>query len=506
MASCALRLVMWDGFRIPRGGRKHLDSETNRPADLAAPAGSHLVDCLPAAFSSTGPFISFCKAENINEPTFLQRLSGLTRRGLFPVRKTPNTPQTVIPAPAQNNSRVVTNSACVQPPINNVTWIKLGLDNYLSNLPGGTNMTLHQYAAAVGASNFICGIGEKCQAGQLCDPVQSPAWEVLVGAQEWNNFQNKLYDAVGVATQIVTSISSSLVVDLYPPEHSGHLWDVMKSVILATGVASSFALLAEIGIAITSAAIFTTLISTIGIAGLAVTAGIAGGIGTKLALKKPEPDSFDRWSVYAFYLSEWQQHAQKSIANSTRSVIASGVSTPQGISAGLKNGTFFYERPRVNEAQLTSGLKNTTTVRILTDILRNQNGFVTIASDKCTGKGPGGAWKGDDKLSYCSPNGTMFNIIHGSKKKVNNKWHNAELIIKKYGISVQYLAEQSYYCQLNHGSANFDPYKSGAFPHDLNSECIANLPVCDFRDPELAEMKKEKGTMSTCRVKANLPI
>ena len=55
----------------------------------------------------------------------------------------------------------------------------------------------------------------------------------------------------------------------------------------------------------------------------------------------------------------------------------------------------------------------------------------------------------------------MFNIIHARKKKVENNWWNADLIAKKYGISVQYLAEQSYFCQINHGVANFDPYKSG---------------------------------------------
>jgi hypothetical protein len=81
------------------------------------------------------------------------------------------------------------------------------------------------YAASVGAPNFICGIGEKCQAGQvspfrlrvcsfpltqltpilqLCSPVQSPGWEVLVATQEWNNYQNKFYEAVGTAVQLVT--------------------------------------------------------------------------------------------------------------------------------------------------------------------------------------------------------------------------------------------------------------------------------------------------------------
>lgn len=82
-----------------------------------------------------------------------------------------------------------------------------------------------------------------------------------------------------------------------------------------------------------------------------------------------------KWANYAFYLGEWQQHVQKNIANATRSVIEAGVSSAQGISGVLKDGQFFYVRPDVNEAEITSMLKNTTTARIVTDILRNQVSF-----------------------------------------------------------------------------------------------------------------------------------
>lgn len=365
-------------------------------------------------------------------------------------------------------------------------------------------MNLQHYAASIGAADFICGIGEKCQAGQLCSPVQAPGWEVLFAAQEWNNFQNKFYQAVGTAIQMVTSISGSLVVDLYPPEHSGNLWDMFKSFNLAAGITS-----AVVGVAILlvgSAAVVASPLAILTLTTIAITGGVTGVISMKEAVKHRKPDAFDKFSVYAFYLAEWQKHAQKSISNSTRSIIASGVSSAQGISGVVKNGVFFRERPTVNEADLVANLKNTTTVRILTDILRNQGAFVTIASDKCTSKGPGGAWKGNDVLSYCSPNGTMFNIIQAGKKKVHNKWYHADLIAKKYGVTVQYLTEQSYFCQLNHGTANFDPYKSGAFPSNLSAECISNLPVCDFRNPDLAESKKEKNTIYACRNVAKLPI
>ncbi|POW03228.1 hypothetical protein PSTT_11317 [Puccinia striiformis] len=430
--------------------------------------------------------------------------SDLTRRNLFPPSaSTSNHPPPITVQP-QATATIPANSACTQPPLSNSTWIQLGIDNYLANLPNGASLNLQHYAASVGAPDFICGIGEKCQAGQLCSPVQAPGWEVLVAAQEWNNYQNRFYEAVGTAVQMVTSISSSLVVDMYPPNHTGHIWDIFQSFSLAAGITSGvIGFLLMVGV---EGVVVATPLSLIMLSAVAVTFGTVGVISIQEALKKRGPNAFDKFSVYAFYLSEWQKHAQKSIANSTRSAIAAGVSSPEGISTVLKNGTFFRERPLLNEAEIVSSLKNTTTVRILTDILRSQGAFVTIASDKCTDKGPGGAWKGNNKLSYCSPNGTMFNIIHSHKKKSLNTWWNAELISKKYGISVEYLTAQSYFCQLNHGTANFDPYKSTSFPKDLSAECISNLPVCDFRNPDLAEAKKEKNTVHACRNVAKLPI
>ncbi|POW03512.1 hypothetical protein PSTT_10998 [Puccinia striiformis] len=435
--------------------------------------------------------------------------SDLTRRNLFPPSaSTSNHPPPITVQP-QATATIPANSACTQPPLSNSTWIQLGIDNYLANLPNGASLNLQHYAASVGAPDFICGIGEKCQAGQLCSPVQAPGWEVLVAAQEWNNYQNRFYEAVGTAVQMVTSISSSLVVDMYPPNHTGHIWDIFQSFSLAAGITSGvIGFLLMVGV---EGVVVATPLSLIMLSAVAVTFGTVGVISIQEALKKRGPNAFDKFSVYAFYLSEWQKHAQKSIANSTRSAIAAGVSSPEGISTVLKNGTFFRERPLLNEAEIVSSLKNTTTVRILTDILRSQGAFVTIASVSPTLKTLSqwmSGWSLERKqqtiLLLPQWNDVQYHPL--SQKKSLNTWWNAELISKKYGISVEYLTAQSYFCQLNHGSANFDPYKSTSFPKDLSAECISNLPVCDFRNPDLAEAKKEKNTVHACRNVAKLPI
>lgn len=435
------------------------------------------------------------------------RPSSIVRRALSSSSSPSLTKQATLPAQS-----TPIDQACVQPPINNQTWITLGIDNYLASYPNGTNINLHDYARINGGDNFICGIGGKCNAGQLCSPIRAPAWEVLVAAQQWNNFQNMLYDAVGTAVQIVTATSSALVTDLYPPEHTGKLWDLMHSLILTSGltvgiVATTLGISLLLAPAVTIVGLLgVSFFTLMGVAAIGTTMAATGAVGLKLALKGKQLTPFEKWANYAFYLSEWQQHVQRSIANSTRTIINSGISTPQGISNVLKNGTYFMEIPQVDQADLMIGLKNTTTVRIVVNILRNQGAFVTIGSDKCTDSGPGGAWHGKNVLSYCSPNGTMMNIIHGGKNHVENHWFNADKLQEKYGISTEYLVEQSYQCQLNHHSFEFDPYKSGIFPDNLYAECIANFPVCDFRDEKLAEAKKEYGTMKACRKVGKLPI
>lgn len=412
----------------------------------------------------------------------------------------------LMPGATQGPGRVSfqNNTACTPPALNNSTWMQLGIDNYLSSFPNGTSLDLQQFATQVGASNFICGIGETCQAGQLCYPVQSPGWEILFAAQEWNNFQNKFYQATTSAIESVTAIASSLVADLYDPKDHGSLWKFLSNMDGSDGLI--YALLASLVVTTLDFILFPFAIISLLV--VLPTLGIVSGVSAMMALKAQSRGNtvMEQFSIYAYHLDRWLKKAQKSISDDTNRVVYSGVSSPQGISSVLKNGTFFHARPSVDEVELASNLRNTTTVRILTDILRSQNAFVTIESDKCSYRGAYETSKDDDLLSYCSPNGTLFNIIRARQKKVHTHWVNADLVSKKYGITVEYLVNQSYFCQLNHGSANFDPYRAGIFPANSSAECLSNLPVCDFRDPDIAKGKNEKNVLYACRNIGRLPI
>ncbi|MBW0463968.1 hypothetical protein O181_003683 [Austropuccinia psidii MF-1] len=386
-------------------------------------------------------------------------------------------------------------------PLTPDTWNKLRLDDYLLHYQGGQNLTLQEYAFAQHAQNFICGIGEGCHAGQLGNPVTAPAWYVLYATQEWNAVQNSIYTAIGFAVSMVQATAAALVTDLFAPEHRSVLFKLQDVFVILSAIAFAVALGAIIATA-PAAVIISTVVAGALAAG---TSTVLTGINLVQSWDHT-PDHFTRWSNYAYYMSQWQSKVQDQIANSTASVIRSGISTPGGISGVLKGGGFLSEIQIQPISAIEQDIKRTMTVRILVDIIRSQNGYVTYKSDPCKGKGPNGAWAGDDYLSFCK-DGVMMNIVKAEGKKTENRWHNAHLIAKKYGITTEYLVTQSYECQKKYKDFGYDPYRNGSLPSDANAECIANLPVCDCSDAAVKRAKaKGHTTTRACREQGKLPI
>jgi chloramphenicol 3-O-phosphotransferase len=62
----------------------------------------------------------------------------ISRRNLFP-SASKSSPE---PARVQLQATGPPAGGCVQPPLTNTTWIQLGIDNYLANLPNGTSLNL----------------------------------------------------------------------------------------------------------------------------------------------------------------------------------------------------------------------------------------------------------------------------------------------------------------------------------------------------------------------------
>ncbi|KAH9814784.1 hypothetical protein DFH28DRAFT_281784 [Melampsora americana] len=94
-------------------------------------------------------------------------------------------------------------STCTIYPVTLQTWHELKIDDYIRNFPGGRVMKLEDFTFLNKVTNFVCGLGENCLAGQQCSPFQAQLWLTLYGLQEWNLYVNSLYEAVTAAiTQV----------------------------------------------------------------------------------------------------------------------------------------------------------------------------------------------------------------------------------------------------------------------------------------------------------------
>ncbi|KAI9610509.1 hypothetical protein H4Q26_006651 [Puccinia striiformis f. sp. tritici PST-130] len=94
-------------------------------------------------------------------------------------------------------------------PSNPSLWKKLDMNSYLDNYPNGTALNLEDYASRVGGLDFQCGIGRICNPGQLCESIYGRDWYALVATQNWNNFVNMLYQAIGDAFDSAAGINIS---------------------------------------------------------------------------------------------------------------------------------------------------------------------------------------------------------------------------------------------------------------------------------------------------------
>lgn len=95
-------------------------------------------------------------------------------------------------------------------------WKSAQIDQYIAQNPNVGNQTISQYAASVGLSNFFCGIGLECGAGQICYPAIGKDYLVLYAIQQWNNFMNQLYKVIGTVTIMLSDSSAVLVTEFIP--------------------------------------------------------------------------------------------------------------------------------------------------------------------------------------------------------------------------------------------------------------------------------------------------
>ncbi|KAH9824247.1 hypothetical protein DFH28DRAFT_1048264 [Melampsora americana] len=410
-----------------------------------------------------------------------------------------------LPASTSDVSVPVTDKSCEKLPLTVKNWKELQIDRYLKSYPNGDKLNLQQFADQHGAYNFKCGLGESCNAGQLCAPIKGPAWWVLFAAQEYNNFQQALYDAIGFVSSEVQSVGSQLVTDLYPQTHKKKAFKSFKiGMALTILSAMSFAFACTVFM-------FVPGLQPLAIASAMAAASAASATAAVLESQKQDKeaakdDPFTKWAHYAQEVSSWQTNTQNYIGDRLTQHINSGVSTDKGIYDAIKQGAFAVNAQVKTMAELETSYREVIVARMVNEILKAKEAFITIGSDPCNQGGPGGAFKAEDGwLSYCDPSGTMMNIISAHNDEADNTWPQASSFATKYNVTVEYLTKQAVACQSKYGFLH-DPYASGAFPNDKNSECLVNMLVCDCRAPGMHKARKKSNTVHACRHHLGIPV
>ncbi|WAQ80779.1 hypothetical protein PtA15_1A117 [Puccinia triticina] len=397
-------------------------------------------------------------------------------------------------------------STCDPLPFTEETWQKLDLDKYISEYPGGQNLTVNDYATNVGAKNFHCGISEWCNAGQMCHPVKGLDWYVLFAIQEWTERMNNLHTTIGFTMSLVQANLLSIVSALFPQPDNLRIFSQKTHFAMGAALAS---LVVTILPLVMSIAGWVSIAAT-WIAGLVlIPSTIANVVSLTTRYKDAPKDSFSLGSEVNYQITNYQQQVQEALRNQTHSLLHAGISSPEGMAGALSGGSYLDPRQFRSVEQIANELQNITVGASLAHILKSMNAFVTIGSDPCSGGGKNGAWSGDNVLSYCNSNGTMFNIVTVSPRnsQVKNHIPNAGVLSSKFGITAEYLTSSAIECQktrkeigITHANSNLS-----AVENNGAQKCIIDLPVCDCRSPEFKKRKTHVGTVKACR-EAGVPI
>ncbi|POV94725.1 hypothetical protein PSTT_16695 [Puccinia striiformis] len=342
----------------------------------------------------------------------------------------------------------------------NSTTSALALTN-TSKICDVESPTPEQFAEQHGVYNFKCGIGDTCDAGQICAPIPGPVWHVLYAVQQWHHIQESLNRALAFAANTLIVTGSQISTDLFPPgkEKSDHLSKVsfilaLVGAIIATISAAAFLWVPGVNNIL--------IMGAIGAVGAAVATGQAvTTIQAQQAFDSMKSDAFSRWAGYTEAITKWQEGMQKQLFDDTKRALGLGINDPAGLGGVLANGALFTNTLQKTTYDIEKTLEDVVKRRLINGILREKKAFVTVNSDECKQGGPNGAFKSEDGwLSWCK-DGKMMNIIYADGNKSGNKLYNGGMIPAKYGITVEYMTTQSENCQIKYGGYGHDPYGDG---------------------------------------------
>ncbi|EHS62525.1 uncharacterized protein PGTG_20645 [Puccinia graminis f. sp. tritici CRL 75-36-700-3] len=398
--------------------------------------------------------------------------------------------------------------SCDPLPLVPETWDELGLDDYLKNYPNGDKIHLADYVGSKNASNFVCGIGSICDAGQMCYPVTDQDWYILFALQQWNSISNMAFAAIGYAINIVQATVNSLISTMFPAvDISGATHGKQSLAISATMMEVSGTLMMDVMMLM--GAETGPVGWVLNVLNFAMAGGMAIWAFKRKVPKGPIVEGFGVWTDVVFQLAALEENAQNVISDAVKKVINSPISSDDGIYGVLKGGAFLNPTKMLVIPEVADHLRKVTMAMSMNLVLRSMNSYITIGADVCTDKGENGAWPQKDRLSYCPEHGgPMYNIIRAVGDKSVNAIPNANVVNEIFEFSTKMIIEVSVNCQQKHNEFGHNPYTKGNFPKSETDECVFNVPVCDCRSGDIRSSIKDhkQHVTEACRKHGGLPI
>ncbi|KAL1901763.1 hypothetical protein Cpir12675_000272 [Ceratocystis pirilliformis] len=389
-------------------------------------------------------------------------------------------PESRFPRPPGNNT-ASSNATCPIEQLAPSAWLNLNMDSWLDSwvkekVTRQETNNVGQLAHSFGASNFVCGVDQFCDAGQPCAPVRTPEWYALLATQNLNTYMNAVLQGSEAASNILIEILPGMAADLYLQDGGStvatkDLYPLFNTIL---GVIS-FAKPSPGTNTATPTASGTPSLNT---SDTTATLGQTGLDSTEFIIEALQPSlpegETTSWTNMTNHLPVIMADYIDQISLTLQDVIDKPINEPAGgLASVLQGGSFLGLSEDFSQEDLGSTAGPALKVWAAALMLRSQGFMISVANhtsnaaDTCVGSDTA-----IGSSSLCIDNGpenwTMATLVDKGYHPQNGIM---DILVSKYGLTREQVTHKALACD-----PNVD-YFGGVLPLDPQAKCLFVLPA-----------------------------